>query len=289
MKKTTKSKEFKNKLKSYGALATGVLAVGNVANAQIIYTDVDPDEVITGDSTSYLLDLNNDGVKDYRMVTLDVTGSSSGVVYSAKGAGVYPLGQNEILTDGSSYVQVLNNGDAIGANQNVWSATSSAFALNVKFKTQYMGQTVTYTYGLWNGVTDKFMGVKFDINGSWHYGWVRMDVNANADSIVIKGFAYNAQPNSPLTAGEDGVGFAELPVNLNNINVSSYGQSVIIEAESILAKETEAVIIDAMGKEIYRGQIQDGRNEIALNVSAGIYYVNIRMGDAIINEKVYIQ
>lgn len=292
MKDNSHKNDFKKKLKSYGLLATGVLAVGNIANAQIIYTDVNPDNIISGDSASYMLDLNNDGVKDYRIITIVNTSSSSGSSYQVKAAGVYPLNQNEILTDSSTYIKALNKNEQIGANQLTWNGSSSTSSypllLNGRIIGSSSGSTTSYQAGLWNGVKDKYMAVKFDISGSMHYGWVRMDVSSGGDTVVVKGFAYNAQANMPLTAGENGVGFGNSPILIDNINVSASNSTVTINAVGI-KENANVYIFDVQGKQVHTSQIGEGKSEITLDVATGIYFVNIKLGDAILTEKVILK
>jgi len=54
------------KIKGYSTLAGSLLAMANVADGQIVYTDI-ADVTVSGDGASYDLDLNNDGTVDYRI------------------------------------------------------------------------------------------------------------------------------------------------------------------------------------------------------------------------------
>ena len=56
-------KKFTQKLAAYSAVAGAMLTVGQTANAQVVYTDVDPDESFT--AGSYNIDLNNDATTDF--------------------------------------------------------------------------------------------------------------------------------------------------------------------------------------------------------------------------------
>jgi len=64
--------------------------------------------------------------------------------------------------------------------------------------------TNTYTYGEFPDGQDKFIGIKFDISGGTHYGWVRVNLNTNADQITIKDWAYETTPDEPIFTGDDG-------------------------------------------------------------------------------------
>lgn len=52
---------FSSRLKDYSLITSGILASVSV-DAQIVYTDVNPDYY--GSSTNYAIDLNNDGITE---------------------------------------------------------------------------------------------------------------------------------------------------------------------------------------------------------------------------------
>ncbi len=278
------------KLKIYGSLATGILAVGNVADAQTIYVDIDPDTLLTGNFSEYLLDLNNDGIKDYKMVTANYLSVSSGVTYDIKGAAVYPLNGNEVLIDQASsnnYIKALDLNSPIGPNQTIWGYTSSAFILNVELKVTYSGGTYTNELGLWDDVQNKYMGVKFKINNNTHYGWVRMDVNETGDSVLIKSYAYHSVPNGAVTAGVTGVGISDM------ILPSDY--QLFMDEKALRVNFTEALkaqanmkIFDSNGKLVSDNILAEQNNSIQLDLAAGVYMVNLNIDGTIITEKIVV-
>ena len=71
---------LKSKISSYLTIAAGVTAVASGANAQVVYTDVNPDQILTGNMSSYSLDLNNDATSDFNLRTLDTLMTYSGTI-----------------------------------------------------------------------------------------------------------------------------------------------------------------------------------------------------------------
>lgn len=74
--------------------------------------------------------------------------------------------------------------------------------------------TVTYYHrgskhlkGKWDGNgKDRYLGIRFLINGKTHYGWIRLTVTipSNAKAFMtatITGYAYETIPNKPILAG----------------------------------------------------------------------------------------
>jgi hypothetical protein len=50
-----------------------------------------------------------------------------------------------------------------------------------------------------------FLGVRFQIEGRWHYGWVMAFKPGSGDAIPIAGWAYETEPDTPIVAGFDAI------------------------------------------------------------------------------------
>ena len=75
-------KDLQNKLAKYSAAAgAAVLAVGST-NAQIVYTDVNPDFVHPGNETGFGLDLNNDATFDFAIYSADTVDAGTQYEYT---------------------------------------------------------------------------------------------------------------------------------------------------------------------------------------------------------------
>ena len=53
-------------------------------------------------------------------------------------------------------------------------------------------------YEDWAGKT-AYAGVSFLIGKNRHYGWVKMEVSANGDEVIVKEVAYHTKPDEPIT------------------------------------------------------------------------------------------
>jgi len=74
---------------------------------------------------------------------------------------------------------------------------------------EFLNQRLSYD-GAWadsgKPVNDRYLGLKFLINGKIHYGWARFNVKIyrNPESTVravLTGYAYETIPNKPIIAG----------------------------------------------------------------------------------------
>jgi hypothetical protein len=64
--------------------------------------------------------------------------------------------------------------------------------------------------GPWGNVADKFLGLRFGINGEPHYGWARLTVDVRREGFPtirarLTGYAYETEPNKTILAGDQGV------------------------------------------------------------------------------------
>jgi len=196
-------KSLQNKLKTYSSVAAGVL-VASSAGAQIVYTDINPDTTMIGIPNSFDIDFNGDMTPEFQ---LKMYYSSATTMTFAR---VYPQSSlNEVMA--TSYVDVLNLNNTISAGQSFYNAGSVVEIddWELDMLELYTGTTTT-TWGKWGGTnTDKYIGVKFNLSGNTHYGWIRVDADlsqtsSNNWSITIKDFAYQSTPDSSILAGDKG-------------------------------------------------------------------------------------
>ena len=164
---------------------------GSTVFSQIIYTDIVPDTVLTGlidiNGDSYFLDMDNNGTDDFELVK--VTGPFEFGYIQA--GGITPQ-TNAVMTS-TPDVAKLNTGDPINSGQSFDVVSNGNFILVSVFMTTVSGQ--------WGGLTEGYMGVRFDSLGSTFYGWVRIGINANNTELTILDYAYQSNGGS-INAGE---------------------------------------------------------------------------------------
>ncbi len=190
----------KKKLAGYSAMAATFIAAGTEAEAQIVYVDIVD---VTLDLGFYIpLDMDGGGTDDFLFqVASDSSASWSFVNGFGNYSGLSIGGPNNAMVGYTGpifpYASAIESGNLIDADANfVTNSVNYAF-----FASIYSG----VTYGPWADVTDKYLGVKFEIDGELHYGWIRLDVTVAPVSMTFKDWAYNATPNEMIEAGDTGV------------------------------------------------------------------------------------
>ena len=173
------------------------------ANAQIVYTDVNPDYVISSanipSTINYNIDLNNDGISDYKISCV----RSGSVCQSARVyinyVTVSALNTNAVVAvTSTTYPSAMNFNDGILAGLPL---SASGHLRYVRTTAQRCSGS---TLGVWPNSIDRYLGLKLIVGANTYYGWVRMQVNVtgSAASCTIKDYAYNSIPNQPIRAGE---------------------------------------------------------------------------------------
>lgn len=199
---------FKEKLAGYLAATAAVSAISADSEAQnIIYTDPNPDPVANTANGNYNLDVNNDNINDFIVN-----------VYSSFGNDVEitPLASNQVLCDISpltgngyhfGYPSPLNLNDGISPTGTHWFGSGNQ---NVAGNPVYDGYgggwpIVEGGYSIGQWATDKYIGLKFQVGGQTHYGWVRVQgsqVGIFNTAVTIKSYAYESTPNTQILAGD---------------------------------------------------------------------------------------
>ena len=268
-----------NKLKSYSALAGSMALMGSQADAQIIYTDINPDSTTTLAGSYFNLDLDNGGVFDFAF-NLNVGSYSS---YTSQQVAVTPAGSNGVAGDTvGAYVYpfAFNSGDTIKSTLQFNFGSSQSMA-------SYFGSGSSY--GNFLGQTDKFIGLQFYIGAQLHYGWARFDVDATASQFTIKDYAYNSTPNAYILAGEMPVGISENSLT-NNTSIYSADKNIIIKFLTDELVQADVKITNAIGQEMHSSSLGDKETIIDMSKEkTGIYFVTISQKSIVYTKKVFIR
>lgn len=291
MKNTTPLKLSK-RLAKYGALTVAIAGVADVSG-QIIYTDVNPDvTLIAGD---YLIDMDNDGTG----VDPTVGGESGDADELLFRQGnnynrVAPYSPGDGLLGSSSgfiYPFALNFDDVISSGQTTWFPYNGFFQTMNYNSCGYPGSNWCSGSGSGSedGVTDKYLGVRFDIGGYTHYGWVRLDAanNAAGFGMTIKDYAYNSMRDLQITAGE-GLPLGIDDNELSNIKIVALNKSVALFN---LPQQTNYILFSLTGQSVLDGKIANSTHVIEANTLAtGVYILELKDTDsnAVIRKKIVL-
>ena len=214
MKRAAKrlSSSLEHRLSGYALAATAagvsMLALAPAGEAKIVYTRtrqvIEPKEVCK-------IDLNHDGKIDFAIKNLTRAFTSTGIGSLLVGVATSGRGVEGTAGKGYFFASPLSRGARI--------PNSGKFAPVGRMMAQAVGWFGTTTSGLWVNVTNRYLGLKFNILGKTHYGWARLSVSLSNYTITatLTGYAYETIANKPIIAGKirESGDAAEITASLN--------------------------------------------------------------------------
>jgi hypothetical protein len=199
------------------AAGVSVLALAQPAEAKIVYTPAN----IQISGKPLPMDLNHDGIVDFFLFHYGFHSSLGG---SALLACLYipPGGSRTICGYSSKGTNALNAFRVVESKGNEWGAAVQPGAEIIggdRFRSGHsanLGQVTFLTNshrqprwsGPWvnggKGVQNRYVGIKFQIKGRFHFGWARMTVTTTsvAFTAILTGYAYETVPNKGIIAGQ---------------------------------------------------------------------------------------
>jgi hypothetical protein len=204
----TLSQSINQHLNMYTLTATaagvGIMALAQPVQAKIIYT---PAHVNFTQFPPVTLDVNHDGIGDF---VLALGGDASSGGWAWQYAFVYAPRSNNtdqvVATDKRSYAPAvaLRAGARIGpgrlfGNVDILVEHYSYFgkhSSHSSWKDQWANGG--------KGLKDRYLGLKFMINGEVHFGWARVTVTTSGGDFTatLTGYAYETIANKSIIAGK---------------------------------------------------------------------------------------
>ena len=163
-------------------------------NSVIIYTNNDPYYSSKTLGDIYNLDLNNELIVDFTLQSIRDSDNLDYLIIGGTGVNkfisVSPWYTSPVPLDKFSEIYNL-----VGYRNGETYESTGYFTVGDCFGYE------TLCYEDWKNRKNKYLGLKFSINGQMHYGWAQMDVTSPTQ-WVIKDYAYTATPIMPILAGE---------------------------------------------------------------------------------------
>jgi len=190
-------------LKKYGILESAVVAGTAAADAQVIYTDLDPETLLIPGNT-FDLDLNGDNKIDvsftggsmyYYAAELNINGGE--IVATSDSLFPLNIGYEDIISSGMNFISSAPYSDKLFFG--FASVLPSSAGSNMNFDPES---------------DTKFVGIRFtDTLNNPFYGWVRVEYDVGIATLRIKDYAYEST---------SGVGIMLPKDNRNTIHGSIY-------------------------------------------------------------------
>ena len=165
----------------------------------------------------------------------------------------------------------FDTGQTIAATQTMQWVTSASGS----------GSSAMELDSTWKGEAH-YLGVRVNIVGSWHYGWIKLQLNAVGSGFRLLGYCYDRTPNELIKAadGELYAGVATVPTK-NDCSLGAYPnpfhQTTTISFLSNMRGLAQITIVNLLGNpvsKLFDGELDAGEHSFewsANNLSLGMY------------------
>lgn len=172
-----------------GAAGAGLLATP--AQAKVVYTAANSQTTFG----TIPVDLNNDGIVDF---TLSIQGG----FFHSEWTFVKPaVTGNAVLVGAKGGPQAGFFGLPVGPGEKFVSNTFYSYGLQMADAGMYGGSS--WFLGNFANATNRYIGLKFSINGATHYGWARVNLSnyLKGGALQLTGYAYETTPQTNIVEG----------------------------------------------------------------------------------------
>lgn len=190
------------KLLAYSVMAGGTLVMAQPADAAIVYSGIGNWTVDSG-NTPRNIDLNGDTTIDFKISYTHYTFTTTGTWkrYAIQFSNIASTGASVLAPGNGGFVAKKLENSAISAGLSSWKYGTGGRRLNEKFVTG-TAPSSTYTRGNFVGGGPGYIGVRFNISGAPHYGWIQYEGSVDGKSGTIIDWAYEDTPNTAILAGQ---------------------------------------------------------------------------------------
>lgn len=233
--------------------------------AQVVYTDVNPDSLV---SSQYELDLNNDGTPEFL-----IEKTTDGGIDIVQAIGL--SNQDSLIGYYAGFPAITGYPSALSSNE-IIDGTSTFVDEGV------MGgdHELIMEDADWPDGFNRYLGLKFNISGETHYGWAKIKISTDYVAFTITEYAYNATAGAAINSGvvsvEESLSLTEMTVFPNPVSENATLSFYLRDESSI-----DLSVYDLSGKQILAESIKKekpGKQVFQLNVSqwnAGIYFCRV--------------
>ena len=286
MEHSTRAEGGKDSWKAYTSMATAFLALGQQAEAQVIYTDFDPDILLIGGNHG--IDFDADGTNDLNILHISnvITTSSGTALLNEAAVNGEVIG---IASSGYLYPSALASGVEIGSSDPNWGIPGAVGFLGIRLVTS----SSTSSNGYWIGES-AFLGCRFTVpGGGTHYGWVQLSVDTAVGSITIHGYAYESTPGLSIIAGNQGgmaaVADLEGPARLE-VFPNPVKDLTTVRFGEALQGQVNVEVLDGVGRVLQQQSTTiDAERSMTLDLGAlpaGTYFIAVRNNKRVLHRTV---
>jgi len=192
----------------YVLAAGATIAGASAAQAKVVFT---PSNVVLKPTSGLAIDLNNDGVVDFSLgdftsiISVSCTSGRQRRVRRAPDSGECrePFSFIVVAAPDDQGEEVMSSGLAAALGTGAKIGGDDTFGQPNEELALASGTSGVPFFGNFQNVTNRFIGVRFRINGQTHFGWIGFR-SVQGFTVTLAGWAYETEPNKAILAGARG-------------------------------------------------------------------------------------
>jgi hypothetical protein len=243
-------------------LLTAAVALTSIAaTSQIVYSDItDVSATIAAPNVDEFvaIDFNNDGTEEYNF-RWDVFNNDLWFLHITFGDD-NEINRKEGATSTETYVEPMNLNDAISTTGD-WGNS---------FPEPFIADSFDNNF---KGLGDRYIGTKFSINGTIHYGWILVSLDDNF-LFTVKSYAYESTANTPINAGDTGNTASIGSISENLVTLYPNPANTIVMLQGMEDFTIKSVTIDDLNGRTITKISQQETIDIS-SLQSGIYILNV--------------
>jgi len=193
---------LRGKLDTYALAAAatglGIAALASPAQGEVVFTAAHQKIGYNG----VTIDMNHDGIPDFRLVQRNFFFDSAGIVALSQGT-------NRVMSTGGTrgWVTNLPAGYRVRPNDAKFRPGGTSSQEPGRGKLMLDCQVTSaggVCVGPWDKTENAYVGFQFSIQGETHYGWARLKAVVNTPNfdVYLTGYAYETIANQPIMTGK---------------------------------------------------------------------------------------
>ncbi|MGB1242883.1 MAG: T9SS type A sorting domain-containing protein [Chitinophagales bacterium] len=248
-----------------------------LVNAQVSYTDVEPDftKKLTPGSASniFAVDFDGDGNREFDFRWDKITNWFLHMVAVGDGED-FILRGTSTNSFGARYLQRHSVGNLIDDSKSWGNSTPEPLISDTNNPN-------------FRNLGDKYVGVRFKKGADMHYGWVLVSFD-DEDNLTVKSYAYETTPNKGIEAGDTGFPTGIEGIETYNISVFPNPTSDYLSIENGSNETLKGFsVFSQEGRLVMQNKNMDTFNKVDLReLQQGMYFLVLQSDNVVMRKKI---
>ncbi|MEZ5013284.1 MAG: T9SS type A sorting domain-containing protein [Chitinophagales bacterium] len=287
----------------YAAMAAGMVSSAVTTQAQVVYTDIDPDIELFSNineiGAMHFIDMDGDGSNDIGLhfyafyfsmasathwqFNVDLSGENKIAVQQGEACSLYSVSSAFCYFPPVSIADIKDNGTFIDPSGD-WGNIDQIFQqfwCGLSYPVHCTQGDFSFLPWVADTLNQQFIPVEIH-NTETHYGWLRL--RFEHEKLYITDMAYNQTPNEGMLIEEQ---------EYTNVQQTAWNDIQVFYTQQVLhvrglTQKTEIIIRNISGEKLFSKVSESSNEDFLIDVPAGIYLVEMHDVKGILTRKILV-